>query len=134
MSNTKQLKEFNIPEFKPSIPAYMLKDIKTESNRYIIEQLSVMTQQSAWQNHKMMNIYDYTRNINGKVIDLERFRIDLLTQIKVEDEVHKQEMKHNKHYKIASLVFLALLYPLYLAVVAQTGLQDIFKKLMFLVN
>ena len=134
MSDTKQLKEFNIPEFKPSIPGYMLKDIKTESNRYIIEQLSVMTQQSAWQNHKMMNIYDYTRNINGKVIDLEQFRIDLLTQIKVEDEVHKQEVKHNKHYRIAGLVFLALLYPLYLAIVSQTGLQDIFKKLMFMVN
>ena len=93
-----------------------------------------MSQQSAWQTHKMMNIYDYTRNINGKVVDLEQFRIDLLTQLKVEDEVQKKEIKYAKHYKIAALVFLALLYPLYLAIVAQTGLQDIFKKLMFLVN
>ena len=134
MSKEKPFTQFEIPEFKPSIPEYMLDGIKDDANKYIIEQLSIMSQQSAWQTHKMMNIYDYTRNINGKVVDLERFRIDLLTQLKVEDEVHKKEIKYAKHYKIAALVFLALLYPLYLAIVAQTGLQDIFKKLMFLVN
>ena len=134
MSKEKPFTEFEIPEFKPSIPEYMLKGIKDDANKYIIEQLSIMSQQSAWQTHKMMNIYDYTRNINGKVVDLEQFRIDLLTQLKVEDEVHKKEIKHAKHYKIAAVIFLALLYPLYLATVAHTGLQDIFKKLMFLVN
>lgn len=134
MSKEKPFTQFEIPEFKPSIPEYMLEGIKDDANKYIIEQLSIMSQQSAWQTHKMMNIYDYTRNINGKVVDLEQFRIDLLTQLKVEDEVQKKETKYAKHYKIAALVFLALLYPLYLAIVAQTGLQDIFKKLMFLVN
>ena len=134
MSKESPFTEFEIPKFKPSIPEYMLDGIKDDANKYIIEQLSIMSQQSAWQTHKMMNIYDYTRNINGKVVDLEQFRIDLLTQLKVEDEVHKKEIKHARHYKIAGVIFLALLYPLYLATVAHTGLQDIFKKLMFLVN
>lgn len=134
MSEKSPFSNFEVPEFKPAIPEYMLDGIKDDANKYIIEQLSIMTQQSSWQTHKMMNIYDYTKNINGKVVDLEKFRIDLLTQIKVEDEVHKKEIKHAKHYKIAGLIFLALLYPLYLSIVAQTGLSDIFKKLMFMIN
>ncbi len=66
MSDTKQsdIPEFKIPEFKPLIPEYMLKGIKDESTQYIIEQLSIMSQQGSWQTHKIMNIHNYTKNIN----------------------------------------------------------------------
>ena len=122
--------EITPPEFKPSIPEYMLQGIKQDSQRYIIEQISVMSQQSAWQTHKIMNIHDYTRSINGKVIELEQFRNDLISQIKTEDALDKQTAKTNRHYKIAAFVFLALLYPLYLTIVSENGLSDIFAKIL----
>ncbi len=122
--------QLSTPEFKPAIPEYMLKGIKDDTSRYIIEQISIMSQQSSWQTHKIMNIHDYTRSINGTVIELEQFRNDLLTQINTEEEIEKQTDKMKKHYKIAIFVFLALVYPLYLAVVSETGLSDIFAKIL----
>lgn len=120
------------PEFKPAIPEYMLDGIKDSTSRYIIEQISVMSQQSAWQTHKIMNIHDYTSSINGKVIELEQFRNDLISQIKTEEELGKKEEKYRKHYRIAGIIFLALLYPLYLAVASESGLAEMFKKILFI--
>jgi len=122
--------QLNIPDFKPAIPEYMLKGIKDDTSRYIIEQISVMSQQSSWQTHKIMNIHDYTRSINGKVIELEQFRNDLISQLKTEEEITKRESRFNRHYKVAIFVFLSLIYPLYLTVVSSTGLADIFTKIL----
>lgn len=122
--------QLNIPDFKPAIPEYMLKGVKDDTSRYIIEQISVMSQQSSWQTHKIMNIHDYTRSINGKVIELEQFRNDLISQLKTEEEIVKQENRFKRHYKVAIFVFLSLLYPLYLTVVSSTGLVDIFTKIL----
>ena len=128
--NYTSIPQLSTPDFKPAIPEYMLKGVKDDTSRYIIEQISIMSQQSSWQTHKIMNIHDYTRSINGKVIELEQFRNELLTQIKTEEELEKQTIKMKKHYKIAIFVFLALVYPLYLAVVSETGLSDIFAKIL----
>lgn len=133
------------PEFKPNIPEHMLDTIESKTNRYIIEQLSVMGQQSAWQTHKLMNIYDYTRSINGKVVELEQFRNDLLLQMQLEDKLDEQheieseatklkESKYQKHYRIAAIVFLAVLYPMYLMTAAETGIVDLVKKFIFIVQ
>ena len=122
--------QLNIPDFKPAIPEYMLKGVKDDTSRYIIEQISVMSQQSSWQTHKIMNIHDYTRSINGKVIELEQFRNDLISQLKTEEEIVKQENRFKRHYKVAIFVCLSLLYPLYLTVVSSTGLVDIFTKIL----
>jgi hypothetical protein len=124
----------NSPEFKPSIPQHMLDNISDPTDRYMIEQMSVMTQQAAWQTHKLMNIYDYTRSINGKVIELEQFRNDLLTQMKVEQKLDDSQQKHMKYYRVTGLVFLALVYPVYLAAASQTGLFDVVKRLLFVVQ
>lgn len=119
------------PRFEATIPEYMINGIENETDKYIIEQLSIMSQQSAWQTHKIMNIYDYTRSINGKVVELEKFRNELLQQMKIEQEIDKKEVVYKKHYKVATAAFLMMLYPLYLTVVSQTGLVEIIKKLIF---
>lgn len=131
---TSSIPSLDLPDFKPNIPEYMLNDVDKQSERYLIEQMSVMTQQSAWQTHKLMNIYDYTRSINGKVIELEQFRNDLLSQITVEQKVEQEQQKHTRNYKIVGLVFLSLVYPVYLAIVNSTGLSDIVKKLLFVIS
>ena len=143
MSDTQQqsdIPEFKIPEFKPLIPEYMLKGIKDESTQYIIEQLSIMSQQGSWQTHKIMNIHNYTKNINGKVIELEQWRNDIIKEIQIQEEKEKVERKaskqveikekgHKKYYKWGLIIFLAILYPLYLALVDESGLSSIFKTL-----
>lgn len=121
------------PEFKSTVPQYMLDSIDNDADRYMVEQMSVMTQQSSWQTHKLLNIYDYTRSINGKVVELEQFRNDLLSQLKVEDNIAKENTKHTRNYRLASVVFIAVVYPLYLAAASQTGLFDVVKKLLFVI-
>ena len=132
--------EFRVPEFKPLIPEYMIEDIKDDSTRYIIEQLSIMNQQGTWQTHKIMNIHNYTKNINGKVIGLEQFRNDMIHQSKVDHERNKERKKNKKefdrdsksrkkYYKLAFIVFILILYPVYLAFIDTNGIGGVIKSL-----
>ena len=123
-----------IPDFKPNIPEYMLDSCDRQADRYLIEQISIMTQQNSWQTHKLINIHDYTKSINGKVIELEQFRNDLIAEMKIEEGVEREKQKHGKTYRVAILVFLSLVYPVYLAVASSTGLYDVVKRLLFVVN
>lgn len=123
-----------IPNFKPNIPEYMLDSCERQADRYLIEQISVMTQQNSWQTHKLTDIYDYTKSINGKVIELEQFRNDLIAEMKVEEGIEREKQKHTKAYRWSILVFLSLVYPVYLAVASNTGLYDVVKRLLFVVN
>ena len=93
-----------------------------------------MTQQNSWQTHKLINIHDYTKSINGKVIELEQFRNDLIAEMKIEEGVEREKQKHGKTYRVAILVFLSLVYPVYLAVASSTGLYGVVKRLLFVVN
>tara|TARA_B100001123_G_scaffold448231_1_gene608397 strand:- start:5905 stop:6390 length:486 start_codon:yes stop_codon:yes gene_type:complete len=154
--SSSNIPKLEIPEFVPAVPEYMLDNVKDKSIKYIIEQMSVLTQQTAWSTHKISNIYDYTRKINGSVVELEKFRNDLLLQLKVEQDIEKEKERESrksrisaresrelerekqrqvkesetikrKYIKTAVIVFLAILYPLYLAFVNTSGLGTVMK-------
>ena len=80
MVNRSTIPHIENPKFKPSIPEYMVDKIENDETRFVIEQLSVIKQQNAWQALKVAEIYDYTRKINGKVIELEEFRQFILNE------------------------------------------------------
>ena len=54
--------------------------------------------------------------------------------MKVEEGVEREKQKHTKAYRWSILVFLSLVYPVYLAVASNTGLYDVVKRLLFVVN
>ena len=110
--------EVEIPNFEPSIPESMLNNVKDKSTKHLLGQLSIMMQNNDWQNKKIKDIYDYTRNINGKVIELEEFRVETKQDKAVKDAVvrttRRLKSKTSKHYKIALVLFLVVIYPLFL--------------------
>ena len=133
------LPEFKVPEFRPLIPEHMLQGIKDDNTKYIIEQLSVVTQQGQWQTHKLMNIYEYTEGINGKVIELDQFRTDIQTEAKIQAKLKKEKTSLRNQYKSnvqnkkklyigAAAVFILLVYPVYLAFVDSNGLGSVIKS------
>lgn len=136
-----EILKISVPEFKPLIPEYMLDSIKDNSTKYIIEQISIMSQQSSWQTHKIMNIYDYTHQMNSKIIELDQFRNDLLVQMQVEESIEKERARvdlvamsekksKKKYYIFAVIAFIAVLYPVYLAFVDANGLGSVIKSLI----
>lgn len=135
MSNEKsQLPTIVVPDFKPLIPEYMLDGIKDDSTKYIVEQLSIMTQQGQWQTHKILNIHDYTKKINGKVIELDQFRNELLTQMTVEEELDRQEKAggttRTRVYFAFGAVLALIVYPMYMLLMDKTGLGSILRALL----
>lgn len=117
------------PSFRASIPEYLIKDMSGH-DRYIMEQLSVMQQQNEWQTDMVHKIYNYTKTINGKVVDLEHFRQRMEMEIKLDEKWESREEKLNKIKKWGLILFLGLLYPLYLTIINNTGLGEVFKNLL----
>ena len=66
--------ELKVPEFKPSIPKYMVDSIKDDTLKFLVEQVSIIKQQNKWQSEHLAQVFDYTRKINGKVLELEKYR------------------------------------------------------------
>jgi len=119
----------DVPSFTASIPDYLIKDMSGH-DRYIMEQLSIMQQQSNWQTDMVNKIYNYTKTINGKVVDLEHFRQRMEMEIKLDEKWESREEKLNKIKKWGIILFLGLLYPLYLTIINNTGLGEVFKNLL----
>ena len=117
--NKSKIPELEIPEFHPTIPEPMLTNIKNEQTKYMMEQMSIIKQNSEWSSERLRDIYSYTRTMNGKIIELEEFRMSLQNEQKVFDAVEKVKKNIHKskrwHYRIALIVFLLILYPLFLS-------------------
>jgi hypothetical protein len=121
--------QLDIPEFKPNIPSYMLKDLK-ESDKFLLEQLSIMKNQNGWQTSTINKIYNYTKTINGKVVELENFRQRMLLEIDLEEKWAGREKEMNKYKKYTMIVFFIILYPLYMVFVDKVGLSSVIEKLI----
>jgi hypothetical protein len=117
-------KDLFVPEFKGTIPSHMMKNL-SEHNKFVLEQLSLVKNQNTWQTHTISKIYKYTRHINDKVLDLEHFRQRMLLEIELDEKWKIREEKYNKAKKIAVILFLALLYPIYIFLVDQIGLDKL---------
>lgn len=122
-------RQFDIPKFSPSIPSYMLEGMD-KHNKFLLEQISVMKQQNEWQTDMVYKIYNYTKTINGKVVELENFRHRLEMELQLDEKWNQREEKVNKMKKWIIGVFLALVYPIYLTVVNNVGLTKMLEGLI----
>ena len=133
IDNNSNIPSIEVPEFDACIPAYLLKNIKDGSNKWLLEQVSRMQQSNQWQNKKIHDIYEYTRKINGQVISLKEFRSNLVSQMEAEHKLEqlKQENKKQtlKLYKIICIIFLTVVYPLFLAQWTTGSVSNILKLL-----
>ena len=125
--------KLQVPTFKPSIPEYMVDSLKDDNLKFLIEQVSIIKQQNRWQSEHIAEVYDYTRTINGKVIELEEFRTEYKLEKKVKEDIDTKtltEKKRNKKLIITlSGIFGLFLYPLYLLLFFQSGPLDMFETL-----
>jgi hypothetical protein len=130
--NKSSIPELEIPDFHPTIPEPMLENIKNDQTKYMMEQMSIIKQNTEWSSVRLRDIYSYTRTMNGKIIELEEFRMSQQNDQKILDAVEKVKKHINKskkwHYRIALMVFLLILYPLFLAQWDPAkGITDLFK-------
>lgn len=67
------------PEFKSQIPAYLLESA-SDRDRFIIEQLNILTQFIPWSVEAHISINEMARKTNGKIIraevDIEKIKTD----------------------------------------------------------
>ena len=108
--------DFERPEFKPDIPEHLLKSC-SDQQRFLLERISVITQNQSWQMDKVGETHLYCKTINGKVLELEKFKQTVETQQAVEAGSFKLR-------RWAWIFSLALAYPIYLASISKVGLVD----------
>jgi hypothetical protein len=113
--------ELNIPSFEPVIPTHLL-DGKDPSQKWMMERLSVIMQQNKWQADAIHDVHNYARYVNGKVAELEKFRLT---------ELQKQasDNKAKKFKKWLLIVGALIVYPIYLQSVDGAGGESILRFL-----
>lgn len=128
-----------IPDFKPDLPEYILKDL-APSERYTLENLSVVRQYMGWQNTVLKETCDLARKTNGRVTALEKGAVETnadLSEIKENHKVLKPLVKTVLFCKskigftvTASVVFLVafIIYP-YLLTLGEAKLLSLFFSL-----
>jgi predicted nucleic-acid-binding protein len=113
--------KLDVPEFKPSIPEHMVNTLKDVNIKFLIEQVSIIKQQNKWQSEHIAEVYDYTRTINGQVIDLQEYRRSQEVNTKIQQEFEEKNKKYRK-FIIPSLIgFGLILYPFYISAFLSHG-------------
>ena len=123
--NSSSIPKLKVPEFKPSIPDHMVEGIQDQTLRFLVEQVSIIKQQNKWQSEHLAQVFDYTRKINGKVIELEKYRQEMEVKHKVTEELQKKTQKAKKFILPLIVATLGVLYPLYVAVFVETGASNV---------
>lgn len=130
-----------IPEFSPAIPEHLLstvaadqRDSTADSIRFLLEQTSIIKQNNDWQNRHIQDIYDYTRKMNGQIISLTEFKLELLKQMSVEHSLEKEREKTSqqklKMWRVILMLFGLVVYPLFLTQWKPGGfIFDIFRAI-----
>lgn len=121
--------DFEIPKFKATIPSHLMKDMD-DHNKFLIEQISLIKNQNEWQGDVVHRIYNYTKTINGKVVELEKFRQDLLMELELDEKWEEKQSENNKYKKWGVIAFLTLLYPIYLTFIDQVGIGTLLEKIV----
>jgi hypothetical protein len=120
-NSNSNIPELEVPEFKPSIPKYMVDNIKDDTLKFLVEQTSIIKQQNKWQSEHLAQVFDYTRKINGKVIELEKYRQAHELNDIIQDELMKKGKKNRKYTVPAIIGFGVFLYPLYISLFLEAG-------------
>ena len=116
--------ELNVPTFDPIIPHHLL-DGKDESQKWIMERLSVIMQQNKWQSGAIHDVHNYARYVNGKVAELEKFRLTELQKQATDD-------KTKKFKKWLLIIGALIVYPIYLQSIDGAGVEGILRFLRIL--
>ena len=122
-------KDLYVPEFKPSIPSHMLKNLNS-NNKFLMEQLSVVKNQNQWQTHTISKMYKYTRQINDKVIELEHFKQRMLLEMELDSKWDKREKEIQKFKKWLLVAGIGVLYPVYIFLVNYLGLGEVIEAIL----
>lgn len=130
-----------IPSFSPAIPEHLLesmsndrRDSNAASIKFLLEQTSIIKQNNDWQNRHIQDIYEYTRKMNGQIISLTEFKLELLKQMSVEHSLEKEREKTSqqkmKMWRAILLLFGLVVYPLFLTQWKPGGfIFDIFRAI-----
>lgn len=119
--NPSSIPKLEVPEFKPSIPKYMVDNINDETLKFLIEQVSIIKQQNKWQSEHIAEVFDYTRKINGKVIELEKYRQAQEFDRSVKEQIESKKITKKKYILPLILFGGVFLYPLYISIFLQVG-------------
>ena len=65
--------EIKLPELKSDIPPHLLNEASEEA-KYILEQLSVLSQYAKWSAPVVVEISTQTRKTNGRLIRVEKWK------------------------------------------------------------
>jgi hypothetical protein len=121
--------DFEIPKFRATIPSHLMKDMD-DHNKFLLEQISVIKNQNEWQGDVVHRIYNYTKTINGKVVELEKFRQNLLMELQLDEKWEDRQRENSKYKRWGVIIFLALLYPIYLAFIDHVGIGTVLEKIV----
>ena len=116
-----EVPKLECPEFKPSIPSHLIKDAP-DSQRFMMERISVLIQQQKWQNEHLAQVHDYCKFVNGKLVRLEEFK----NSEQVRQEVEKKTFKWKR---ITFTIIAVIGYPVYLEVGKSLGLGELITTL-----
>lgn len=122
-------RDLDIPQFNPKIPSYLIKKMD-DHNKFLLEQISIMKQQNEWQTDLVSKIYNYTKTINGKVVELENFRHRIEIEMELDSKWDKREQKLDRLKKWGLIIFLSILYPLYLSTIDLIGLDKLLENIL----
>lgn len=121
--------DFEMPQFKATIPSHLMNNMD-DHNKFLLEQISVIKNQNTWQSDVVHRIYNYTKTINGKVVELEKFRQRLLMELEIDEKWDEKQKETHKYKRWGVIAFLALGYPIYLTFINQVGIGKIIEKIL----
>ena len=122
--------KLEVPEFRPSIPQYMVDNLEDNTLKFLIEQVSIIKQQNKWQSEHLAQVFDYTRKINGQVIELEKYRQSQELNRTIKEEVEKKKMSRKKYILPSIAVIAGIIYPLYISIFLQAGPDNIAQSII----
>ena len=126
-----------MPDFTPNVPKHLV-ELKSPSEKYLVNQISILTQQNQWQSTIIEETHNRVGIIKDRVVEVEDFKEDTEERFKIVDKLREQknsfEEKKAKWVKIVVYIFFVVLYPLYLlgmeSVINSEGLSGFFKSLI----
>ena len=117
-----------MPEFKPQVPKHLV-ELESSGEKYLIDEVSVLRQQNAWQSEIIEEIHNRLGTINDKLLLNDDFRQYVTERFNINDKLRDQkkdfEGKKTKWTKIGLYIFFIILYPLYLVGITETSSEAI---------
>ena len=115
-----------MPQFTPWLPEKLLNEDTTPKEVYLLEQTSILRQQTAWQSIIIEELYGTSELIKTSLGELEDFKLELEYNSKIIEKLddQKKEFKftQQKWFKIGMYIFFLVVYPLYLVTLQEAGL------------